>query len=84
MLMGLLTQVGISLAGEDVWTRKADMPTARAELSTSVVDGKIYAIGGWRPPDEQLSIVEEYDPETDIGQRRPICQLREADWLPVQ
>ena len=30
----------------DTWTRKADMPTARMLLSTSVVDGKIYAIGG--------------------------------------
>jgi RNA polymerase sigma factor (sigma-70 family) len=30
------------------WTVKADMPTARVDLSTSVVDGIIYAIGGWK------------------------------------
>jgi len=50
----------------DTWTQKADMPTARGYLSTSVVNGKIYAIGGtpgsWG---EMLSTVEEYDPVTD-------------------
>ncbi|MBI1923874.1 hypothetical protein HYR99_06450 [Candidatus Poribacteria bacterium] len=47
----------ISLAKEGEWTKKADMPTARNSLSTSVVDGKIYAIGGLLP----LGVVEEYD-----------------------
>jgi N-acetylneuraminic acid mutarotase len=43
------------------WTQKADMPTARWNLSTSVVDGKIYAIGGLGG----LKKVEEYNPATD-------------------
>jgi len=48
----------------DKWTKKADMPTARCNLSVSVVNGKIYAIGGgeenrWSPA------VEEYDPIAD-------------------
>ena len=43
------------------WTQKADMPTARWHLSTSVVDGKIYAIGGVG----SFKKVEEYDPATD-------------------
>ena len=30
----------------DKWTKKADIPTKRLWLSLSVVDGKIYAIGG--------------------------------------
>jgi len=33
-------------AGGGKWTEKADMPTARAAFTTSVVNGKIYAIGG--------------------------------------
>jgi len=47
----------------DTWTIKPDMPTARDVPSTSVVDGKIYTIGGsviywpWTP----TSTVEEYD-----------------------
>jgi RNA polymerase sigma factor (sigma-70 family) len=46
----------------DKWTKKSDMPTARCYLSTSVVNGKIYAIGGG---DIQLQTVEEYDPVAD-------------------
>jgi len=58
------------------WTRKADMPTARYYFSTSVVDGKIFAIGGETQMekdefgDRALSKVEIYDPETDTWERR--------------
>ena len=58
------------------WTRKADMPTARADFSTSVVDGKIFAIGGQVQlemnefGDMTLSKVEMYDPETDTWEQR--------------
>lgn len=56
------------------WTKKADMPTGRAGLSTSVVNGFIYALGGQIASGEKvyltekpisLSIVEKYDPITD-------------------
>ena len=52
------------------WRQKTDMPTARYAFSTSVVNGKIYAIGG--TPNEQTwySIVEEYDPATNIWTKR--------------
>ena len=46
------------------WTRKADMPTGRSHPSTSVVNGKIYAIGGIIGM-EAASTVEEYNPMTD-------------------
>jgi RNA polymerase sigma factor (sigma-70 family) len=51
---------------KDTWTKKAGMPTARTCLSTSVVDGIIYAIGG-SGGDCGLgdSIVEAYDPAAD-------------------
>jgi len=68
MLIGLLGLASISLAVEDTWTTKGDMPTARFSLSTSVVDGKIYAIGGdlrGRGAPLSTSTVEEYDPATD-------------------
>ncbi|MFQ6042248.1 MAG: hypothetical protein ACE5PV_15440 [Candidatus Poribacteria bacterium] len=48
MLIGVLSFSSISLAEEDKWTKKADMPTARADMRASVVDGKIYVIGGQR------------------------------------
>jgi N-acetylneuraminic acid mutarotase len=54
----------------DTWTRKADMSTPRSGLSASVVEGKIYAIGGagsaWAP----LGLVEVYDPATDTWVRK--------------
>jgi len=47
---------------EGEWIRKADMPTARFGLGTSVVNGKIYTIGGAANEQQALSSVEEYDP----------------------
>jgi RNA polymerase sigma factor (sigma-70 family) len=50
----------------DTWTKKKDMPTERMELKASVVDGEIYAIGGWIGEDAQIcSTVEKYNPVTD-------------------
>ena len=68
MFSGLLGLADMSLAAEGSWTKKADMPTTRLALSTSVVNAHIiYAIGGvknaWVGPD--LSTVEAYDPATD-------------------
>jgi RNA polymerase sigma factor (sigma-70 family) len=56
----------------DTWTRKADMPTSRAFFATSVVDGIIYAIGGWTGLNvgRFLSTVEAYDPATDTWTRK--------------
>ena len=53
----------------DTWTQRADMPTAREAVSTGAMNGKIYAIGGREysgAPSGPLSIVEAYDPATDI------------------
>ena len=60
----------------DTWQRKADMPTKRSGVAVSVVDGKIYAIGGeeikkvpmykgWIHEAKGLPTVEMYDPVTD-------------------
>jgi RNA polymerase sigma factor (sigma-70 family) len=51
--------------GEGKWTKRADMPTGRCYFSTSVVGGKIYAIGGFDRNWNFVSTVEEYDPVTD-------------------
>jgi N-acetylneuraminic acid mutarotase len=63
--------VNMSSANEGVWSRKADMPTGRLMPSTSVVDGKIYAIGGGRGiSGPYLSTVEVYDPAMDTWTRK--------------
>ena len=62
------------VAATDTWTTKSEMPTARQGLSTNVVNGKVYAIGGgaitsisgkWDYTVETYSTVEEYNPATD-------------------
>ncbi|MHC4686674.1 MAG: Kelch repeat-containing protein, partial [Planctomycetota bacterium] len=64
LALGLAT---VSLAAEGIWTTKSPMPTARYVLSSSVVDGKIYAIGG---DPAGASTVEAYDPVTDTWTRK--------------
>ncbi len=56
----------------DTWTEKADMPTGRLFLASSVVDGKIYAIGGYvsHGLNPKLAAVEEYDPATDTWTKK--------------
>jgi predicted secreted protein/N-acetylneuraminic acid mutarotase len=56
----------MSLAIEYIWAQKADMPTARFLHSASVVDGKIYVIGGTaKDMTEAIFPVEVYDPVMD-------------------
>ena len=52
------------------WTKRADMPIARMFLTTSVVNGKIYAIGGYNIDDGNISTVEEYDPMRDTWTKK--------------
>jgi N-acetylneuraminic acid mutarotase len=48
------------------WVKKADMPTPRLGHSTCVVNGKIYAIGGYQKANAPgLTTVEVYDPSSD-------------------
>jgi len=57
--------------GQDgAWATKDNMPTARSNLSTSAVDGKIYAIGGGIGAGQVTSKVEEYDPKTDTWKEK--------------
>jgi N-acetylneuraminic acid mutarotase len=65
----LLSLASISPAEEGEWTQKSDMPTARFGLSTSVLNGKIYAIGGWGRGVE-VPTVEAYDPLTDMWTKK--------------
>jgi N-acetylneuraminic acid mutarotase len=51
-------------ATEDYWTTLEPMPTARSGLGVAVVDGKIYAMGGY--VNSRFSNINEmYDPKTN-------------------
>ena len=58
------------------WERVADIPTARSEPMTAVVDGKIYVLAGYVGKDNRgvnlknLDVVEMYDPQTDTWIRK--------------
>jgi N-acetylneuraminic acid mutarotase len=71
ILCGVLNVASMTLAAGDSWTTKADMPTPRWGLSTCVLDGRIYAIGGGQNPfGAYLSPVEEYYPATDTWTKK--------------
>jgi N-acetylneuraminic acid mutarotase len=66
------TMVPYVLGAEDSWTSKAPMQEARAGLGVAVVNGRIYAIGGYNSQiDGQthfygtINATEEYDPATN-------------------
>jgi N-acetylneuraminic acid mutarotase len=65
-LSALLGAASMNANGAEIWTEKAPMPTARLGLTASVVNGKIYAIGGYAAANSPgMRTVEEYDPTTD-------------------
>jgi N-acetylneuraminic acid mutarotase len=64
-LILLTFHVPLVYATEDSWTTKAPMFTARAGLGVAVVDGKVYAIGGYNGNTTYLQTNEMYDPVTD-------------------
>lgn len=72
IVMALLLSITcICHAGEDTWTTKANMPTRRLGLSTSAVNGKLYAIGGGNSIEgSAFRTVEEYDPATDTWTKK--------------
>jgi len=47
------------------WQRLAPMPTARQELATAVLNGKIYTMGGYGLDRRSTAVVEVYDPVTN-------------------
>lgn len=55
----------------DSWSDGAPLGVARADLSASVLDGKIYAIGGTaHVAIDALGTVEMFDPATGVWSRR--------------
>ena len=66
-LLILLGVVGIRPSqAENSWTSKTPMTTERLDSVSGVVNGKIYVIGGWIPPQgAKTNKVEVYDPATE-------------------
>jgi N-acetylneuraminic acid mutarotase len=67
LALGLAT---MSLAAEDTWTYKTDMPAARVFTGGCVIDGKIYVISGAPSSSSVTPAVEMYDPIADTWTRK--------------
>ena len=52
--------------GQDKWTIRAPMPSARSGGAAAVVNGKIYVAGGRPPGGHDFAV---YDPKTDTWER---------------
>lgn len=48
-----------------VWTALAPVPSLRQEISTAVLDGKIYVIAGFNSSADSTNTVEVYDPRSN-------------------
>ena len=70
VLVLALGLAAVSLATEDTWTQKTDMPTVRRNLWTAALNGKIYAVGGNPGSSGGLRTLEVYDPATDTWEAK--------------
>ena len=52
------------------WQRVSEMPTPRANPMSTVVDGRIYVLGGYSGNFNTLDIVEVYDPKNDTWEQK--------------
>jgi N-acetylneuraminic acid mutarotase len=60
-----LVLVSIQIQAQNIWTQKQNMITARLNATASVVNDKIYVIGGSTLSNWNVSNNEVYDPSTD-------------------
>lgn len=66
ILISTFAMLGLSEAYAQNWEEMEPIPTPRALSTTSVLDGKIYVIGGTTTPfGLATKLVEVYDPTTD-------------------
>jgi hypothetical protein len=59
-------QTQVPAAG--TWMMKAHMPEPRGELAVTVLDGRLYALGGAARGQEATPLAQAYDPVTDTWQ----------------
>src|SRR5438552_4000106 len=74
---GRLSRVSAVSASGCCWTTKAAIPTRRMFLAAGVVNGVLYAVGGWSNGDHEtwsrgdyVATVEAYDPATDMWETK--------------
>lgn len=61
----------------NVWSLKAPLPTPRSDLVVGVIDGMVYAAGGFTATGA-VAVVEAYDPETNKWMAMPSLPVARA------
>ena len=56
------TSSSTTTTSQSFWTTGAPMPTARSEIAGTILDGKIYIIGGFDGSGRSTTATEVYDP----------------------
>ena len=64
---------------EQAWTARAFMSTPRGSLAAAVVNGKIYAIGGYTLGGDAVPSMEFYDPSTNAWSARASMSAPRAE-----
>ncbi len=67
-------------SASQTWSEKSNMPTARHAASLVVLDGKIWAMGGWtgQPSIVPTNKVEVYDPIANSWSNGPALDIAKA------
>ena len=68
-------------ASTDEWAEEAvaPLPPARTRAGMAVLDGKLYAVGGYNSDDDTLASVERYDPAANAWEAvAPMATARYA------
>jgi N-acetylneuraminic acid mutarotase len=69
LLLVLLAGTAANAQNSGTWVPLAPLPTARQELATAALNGKIYVIGGYDADRRSTAIVEVYDPASNTWSR---------------
>lgn len=68
---------------EDSWVKKSSMPQGGAVFGAAVVNGKIYAFGGYRYNGTLYSTTGEYDPATDTWTKKALMPTPRTEFATV-
>ena len=71
-IMGIIAASLLPALGQATsagWSTLAPLPTARQEISVSVLDGKVFVIAGYDANGQSTATVEVYDPRSNAWQK---------------
>jgi uncharacterized protein (TIGR03437 family) len=64
-LFAVAVRAALQTGNRGAWTTLAPVPSVRQEISTAVLDGKIFVIAGFNSSGGSTNTVDVYDPQTN-------------------